>query len=199
MSTATTDRKSAAAPSPAPKSSGPASSGPTPSAGGVVPNIDWAQATEQWFKAYRAGFDILLAVSNAALAGAERMRMAQLEADVETQTRNRTAAIEVGQCRDVQGLVALQSNLATAYMESAMRYGNTFAQLAQQTNAEIAKLLTARYEEWNRFVSSALPAGGAPGAAQQPFAMALEAARASQEAMMKSFSSIAGQAWKRAA
>ncbi|HET9044839.1 MAG TPA: hypothetical protein VFN70_16905, partial [Burkholderiales bacterium] len=85
---------------------------------------------------------------------------------------------------------------------SAMRYGTTFAQLAQQTNAEIAKLLTARYEEWHRFMRGALPAGAAPESMQQPFAMAFEAARASQEAMMKSFSSLtamASQAQKRAA
>ena len=169
---------------------------------GIAQGIDWADVTEQWFKAYRAGFDTLLAVSNAALAGAERMQMTQLEADVETQTRNRSAALAVGNCRDVQGLLALQSNLATAYMESAMRYGTTFAQLAQQTNAEIAKLLTARYEEWHRFMRGALPAGAAPESMQQPFAMAFEAARASQEAMMKSFSSLtamASQAQKRAA
>lgn len=169
---------------------------------GIAPGIDWADVTEQWFKAYRAGFDTLLAVSNAALAGAERMQMTQLEADVETQTRNRTAALAVGDCRDVQGLMALQSNLATAYLESAMRYGATFAQLAQQTNAEIAKLLSARYEEWNRFMRGALPAGTAPESMPQPFAIAFEAARASQAAMMKSFSSLtsmASQAQKRAA
>jgi hypothetical protein len=169
---------------------------------GIAPGIDWADVTEQWFKAYRAGFDTVLAVSNAALAGAERMQMTQLEADVETQTRNRSAALAVGDCRDVQGLLALQSNLATAYLESAMRYGTTFAQLAQQTNAEIAKLLTGRSEEWNRFMRGALPAGMAPASMQQPFAMAFEAARASQEAMMKSitsFASMAGQAQQRAA
>jgi len=187
MTTHTSDRKTAAAPTIAPT---------------VVQSIDWADVAGQWFKAYRAGFDTLLAVSNAVLAGVERMQMTQLEADVETQTRNRTAALAVGDCRDVQGLLTLQSNLATAYMESAMRYGTTFAQLAQQTNAEIAKLLTARYEEWNRFMRGALPAGVAPESIQQPFAMAFEAARASQEAMIKSIASLtsmAGHAQKRAA
>lgn len=187
MSTHTPERKTAAAPAIAP---------------GIVPGIGWADVTEQWFKAYRAGFDTLLAVSNAVLAGAERMQMTQLEADVETQTRNRTAALAVGDCRDVQGLLALQSNLVTAYLESAMRYGTTFAQLAQQTNAEIAKLLSARSEDWNRFMRGALPAGVAPESMQQPFAMAFEAARASQEALINSFASLAsmaGQSQKRAA
>lgn len=187
MSTNTSEQKTAAAPSTVPA---------------IAPGVDWADVAGQWFKAYSAGFDTLLAVSNATLAGAERMQMAQLEADVETQTRNRSAALAVGNCRDVQGLLALQSNLATAYMESAMRFGTTFAQLAQQTNAEIAKLLTTRYEEWSRIMRGALPAGVAPGTLQQPFAVAFEAARASQEAMIKSIASLtamAGQAQKRAA
>jgi len=168
----------------------------------TAPGVEWADVAGQWFKAYRAGFDTLLAVSNAMLAGAERMQMVQLEADVESQTRNRTAALAVGDCRDVQGLLALQSNLASAYLESAMRYGMTWAQLAQQTNAEIAKLLTGRYEEWGRFMRGALPAGAVPESMQQPFATAFEAARASQEAMIRSiasFASTAGQAQKRAA
>ena len=168
----------------------------------AAPGIDWADVAGQWFKAYRAGFDTVLGLSNAALAGAERMQMVQLEADVETQTRNRTAALAVGDCRDVQGLLALQSNLATAYMESAMRYGTTFAQLAQQTNAEIAKLLTARYEEWGRFVRGALPVGSGTESMQQPFAIAFEAARVSQQAMIQSIASLAsmaGQGFKRAA
>lgn len=168
-----------------------------------VPQVEWAAIAEQCFKACRGGFDTWLALSNAALAGAEKMQMAQLEADVETQTRNRTAALGMADCRDLSGLFALQSSLATAYMESALRYWTTLAQLAQQTNAEIAKLVTARCEEWGRSVQSALPeASGATEAMPQPFVIAFEAARASQEAMMKSIASLtamAGQGYKRAA
>lgn len=157
----------------------------------VVPT-EWADVAEQWFKAYRAGFDTLLAVANATLAGTERMRMAQLEADVETQTQNRSALLAVADCRDVNGLFALQSRLATAYMESAMRYWTTLAQLGQQTNAEIAKVLGVRYDEWAKALQGAFPAGSgaAPMPMPQPLATAFEAARASQEAMMKSLASL---------
>jgi phasin family protein len=171
----------------------------------TVPQVDWAAATDQWFKACRSGFDTWLALSNAALAGAERMRMVQLEADVETQTRNRDAALGVADCRDMSGLFALQSNLATAYMESAMRYWRTLAELAQQTNAEVARLITARYDEWSRSVQGALPLPTPAGTSEvmpQAFVIAFEAARASQEAMMKSIASLtamAGETYKRAA
>jgi hypothetical protein len=163
---------------------------------------EWADVAQQWFKAYRAGFDTLLAVANASLAGTERMRMAQLEADVETQTQNRNALLAVADCRDVNGLLALQSRLATAYMEGAMRYWATLAQLTQQTNAEIAKVLGARYDDWAKAMQGALPAGTAAAPMPQPLATAFEAARASQEAMMKSLASLAAlpaQETKRAA
>lgn len=164
--------------------------------------IEWAEVAQQWFQACRGGFDTWLSLCNAALAGAERVQMAQLEADVETQTRNRSAALAVGDCRDLNGLMALQANLATAYAESAMRYARIFAEVAQQTNAEIARLLTGRFEEWNRLMRGAMPPVGAPAGLQPPFAIAFEAARASQEAMLKSIASLGAmgiEAQKRAA
>jgi hypothetical protein len=163
---------------------------------------DWNDATQQWFTACRSGFDTWLALCNATLAGADRMRMAQLEAGVETQTRNRSAALAAGDCRDMGALLALQSNLATAYLESAMRCSKSLADLAQQTNAEIARVLAARCDEWGRLMGVALPAAGAPEAMQQPFVIAFEAARASQEAMIRSFASLTSltvDAQKRAA
>jgi hypothetical protein len=163
---------------------------------------EWADVAQQWFKAYRAGFDMLLAVGNASLAGTERMRMAQLEADVETQTQNRSALLAVADCRDLNGLFALQSRLATAYMESAMRYWTTLAQLSQQTNTEIAKVLGVRYDEWSKAMQGVFPAGAGASSMPQPLITAFEAARASQEAMMKSLASltaIPAQGEKRAA
>jgi phasin family protein len=174
----------------------------TPESKVPTPSFDWAEVAQQWFQAYRSGFDMWLALCNAALAGAERMQMAQLEADVETQTRNRSAALAVGNCRDPNALIALQANLASAYAESALRYARTLAELAQQTNAEIAKLMTERGNEWNRLVRGVFPAAAAPAALQPPFAVAFEAARASQEAMMKSiasFGAMSAAARKRAA
>ncbi|MFO1364741.1 MAG: phasin family protein [Burkholderiales bacterium] len=167
-----------------------------------APGFDWADAAQHWFQACRGGFDAWLALCNAALAGAERVRMAQLEADVETQARNRSAALAAGECRDFNGLLALQANLATAYAESAMRYARTCAELGQQTNAEMARILGGRLEEWNRLMRAAFPAAAAPGALQPPFVVALEAARASQEAMMSSIAALgvpSGAAQKRAA
>jgi phasin family protein len=123
-----------------------ASPGPFPAA--AVP--DWTDVADQWFRAYRAGFDILLSLTNAALAGAERTQMAQLGAEVEAQTRNRQTALAMANVRDLDGLVALQSRLVQGYAESTLRYWSTCAELAQQTNAEIARIVTTRAADWQR-------------------------------------------------
>jgi hypothetical protein len=114
--------------------------------------------------------------------------MAQIEADVETQTRNRETALAAAGARDVNALVALQSRLAQAYLDSSVRYWSTCAQLARDTQAEIAGILFARLDEWGRATQGAFPV---PAAMPSPLATALDAARASQEAMLKSVAALA--------
>ncbi len=164
---------------------------------GTPSRNDWTALTEQWFRAYRAGFDTLLALSNATLMGVQRMEMAQLAADVETQTKNRTAALAAADCRDVTGLLALQTNLVRGYLEGSMRYWSAIAELVQQTNAEIAKIMAGGGQEWAGAWQRA--AGGATAGMPQAFGVAFakplldafETARASQAAMLQSFASLA--------
>jgi hypothetical protein len=142
----------------------------------------WGDVAEQWFRAYRAGFDTLLAMGSAAVAGAERTHMAQIEADVETQTRTRETALAAAGAPDLSALLALQSRLVQGYLESSMRYWSTCAQLTQATQAQIAGILFGRLGEWGRGPQ------GVAGAAEMPPAIAsmFEAARASQAAMLES-------------
>lgn len=147
----------------------------------------WSDVADQWLKAYRAGFDTLLAVGSAAVAGAERTHLAQIEADVETQTQTRETALAAAGARDLSALVALQSRLAQGYLESSVRYWSTCAQLARDTQAEIAGILFARLDEWGRLAQGAC---GMPAMPPQ-IATAFEAARATQEAMLKSIAAPA--------
>ena len=147
----------------------------------------WSDVAEQWFKAYRAGFDTLLAVGSAAAAGAERTHMAQIEADVEAQTQTRETALATAGARDFNALLALQSRLAQAYLEDSIRYWSTCAQLARDTQAEIAGIVFARLDEWGRAAQGAFRV---PGAMPSPFATALDAARASQAAMLESLAAL---------
>jgi hypothetical protein len=157
------------------------------------PEQAWAELSQQWVAAYKANLDTLLAIANAALAGAEKMRMAQLATDVETQTQNRQVAKEVASSSDVPGLVAAQSHLSGAYSEGYVRYWSMMLEAAQQTQAEIARILAARAAEMNEEMRKAFGGAGAGTIPALPEQMAqmIEVARSQQEAMLKAVSSLA--------
>jgi len=98
----------------------------------------------QAFSLYKSGFDTWLALANAALAGAERIRMTQLATDVETLGENRRAAVDGAAARDVPDLMAVQAGLARAYLEGWMRYWAAVAEAMQSTQAEVGRILSAR-------------------------------------------------------
>jgi hypothetical protein len=83
------------------------------------------------------------------------------------------------------------------YLESSLRYWSAVAELVQQTNAEITKVVAGRGQEWAGVWQRA--AGGVPTAMPQAFGAgfakplfdAFEAARASQAAMLQSFAAFA--------
>ncbi|MCL4801429.1 MAG: phasin family protein [Burkholderiales bacterium] len=163
---------------------------PTPQ----LPDPAWGELTARWLAAYKANLDTLLALANAALAGAEKMRMAQLAADVETQTQNRQAAKEVTTSRDVPGVLAAQSHLSNAYAEGYVRYWAMMLEAARQTNADIARILAARAAEMGDELRHAFGAAAAvPGIPAQA-AQLLALARGQQEAMLKAVSALAPQA-----
>lgn len=118
----------------------------------------WTDAADQCFKAYRTGFEMLLSMTNAALAGVERTHLAQIGADVEAQTQNRQAALAMAKVSDLNGLLALQARLVQAYAETALRYWSTCAELAQQTAAEMVRAMTARTADWQRLAGAGEPA-----------------------------------------
>lgn len=155
------------------------------------PEQAWAEFSQQWLAAYKANLDTLLAISNAALAGAEKMRMAQLAADVETQTQNRQVAKELAASGDVPGVLAAQSQLSGAYSEGYMRYWSMMLEAAQQTHAEIARILSARAaeigDEMRRAVGGPAPMPALPDA----LARMLEVARSQHEAVLKAVNALA--------
>jgi phasin family protein len=119
----------------------------------------FSAAAPQAFAFYKTGFDTWLALVNATLSGAERVRMAQLATDVETQGENHRAAADTAAARDLPGLMAVQSGLARAYMEGWMRYWSAVGEAMQSTQAEVARILSVR--------AAAMPAGAAPDIATQ--------------------------------
>jgi phasin family protein len=104
----------------------------------------YSAAAPQAFALYKAGFDTWLSLVNAALSGAERIRMTQLATDVETLGENHRAAMDCARARDVSGLLAVQTGLARAYMEGWMRYWSAVGEAVQSTQAEVARILSTR-------------------------------------------------------
>ncbi len=92
----------------------------------------------------KAGFDTWIALVNATLSGAERIRMTQLATDVETLGENHRAALECAAARDLPGLMTVQANLARAYMDGWMRYWTAVGEAMQSTQAEVGRILSAR-------------------------------------------------------
>jgi hypothetical protein len=156
-----------------------------------------AEVSKQWFNAYKNGLDMLLAISNSALAGAEHMRMVQLATDIETQGQNREAAAKLGSATDLQGVMKDQQALSQAYLEGFMEYWSTTAQMLQQTQGEISKVLAAHMGDFGKGFENVMPgmmAGLQPGQLPQipaTFGAAIDAMRKSQESMMKAMSGFA--------
>ena len=105
------------------------------------------QAAQQVFKLYRTAFDTWLAVANAGLAGAEHMRMAQLATDVETLAENHRASEGLAACTDLNGLLAVQTALARAYLGGCAKYWTALAESMQATQAQVASIVSSRAGE----------------------------------------------------
>ncbi len=143
-----------------------------------------AQMSKYWFDAYKTGLDMLLAVSNAALASAQHLNMLQLAADVETQHQNREALAAVAGAKDLPGMMKAQQQLSQAYLEGFMKYWSTTAEMLQQCQADMTKVMSAHMGDFGKGFAAMVPSGAKPGDAA-PFNAAIDAMRKSQEAMMK--------------
>jgi hypothetical protein len=161
-----------------------------------------AEVSKHWFNAYKTGLDMLLAISNAALAGAEHMRMMQLATDIETQNQNREALAKVGGATDIQGVMKAQQALSQAYLDGFMKYWSTTGQMVQQTQSEISKVLAAHMGDFGKGLEHVMPnmnmmAGMQPGQMPQiptSFNAAIDAMRKSQESMMKAMTGFTAAA-----
>lgn len=104
----------------------------------------FSAAAPQAFALYKAGFDTWLALCNAALSGAEHIRMAQLATDVETMGENHRAAVSSAAANDLPGIMTVQAGLTRAYLEGWMRYWSAVGEAMQSTQAEVARILSVR-------------------------------------------------------
>ena len=164
----------------------------------ATPQEVLAQMSKYWFEAYKNGLDMLLAISNSALAGAEHLRMLQLSTDVATQHQNKEALAAVAGAKDMQSMMKAQQQLSQAYIDSFMKYWSTTAEMVQQSQAEMAKVMSAHMGSFGKGFESMMPPGMMPPGmkpGEMPtFNSAIEAMKKSQEAMMKAMAGFGAMA-----
>jgi hypothetical protein len=164
----------------------------------ATPQQVLAEMSKYWFDAYKNGLDMLLAISNSALAGAEHLRMMQLATDVSTQHQNRDALAAVAGAKDVQSMMKAQQQLSQAYIDSFMKYWSTTAEMVQQSQAEMAKVMSAHMGSFGKGFESMMPPGMMPPGmkpGEMPtFNTAIEAMKKSQEVMMKAMAGFGAMA-----
>jgi hypothetical protein len=160
---------------------------------GGTPQQMLAEMSKYWFEAYKTGLDMLLAISNSALAGAEHLRMMQLSTDVEAQHQNKDALAAVAGAKDLPSMMKAQQQLSQAYLDSFMKYWSTTAEMVQQSQAEMTKVMGAHMGDFGKGFASMMPPGMKPG--EMPtFNTAIDAMKKSQEAMMKAMAGFGAMA-----
>ena len=84
-------------------------------------------AAARYLDAFRTQFETGLTLVNALVAGAERVREAQLAAARETRVQHKQVAERVAKTASMQDLLALQSSLLNEYCFGTVRYWSRLA------------------------------------------------------------------------
>ena len=140
----------------------------------------------KYFEACRGQYESGLALLNALVAGAERMRAMQLAAAHETKAKQAEFARQIAKASSLQDLLILQGALLNEYCLRAVAYWSKLAELSQRTQAEIAAVLRAQgTEALKQAYASAKAPASAPGASESLATVmqsAFAAARGANEA-----------------
>lgn len=104
-------------------------------------------AAVKYLDAYRSQFQNNLALAQAVLAGAERMRSIQLAAARDAQASQGSIAKKITKDSSMQDLLTLQTSLLSNYCVDAMSYWTKVGEVVQQTQSEIAAMMEAQGKE----------------------------------------------------
>lgn len=143
-------------------------------------------AGKQYVDACKLQFETGLELLNAMVAGAERIREVQLASARETHEQQQRAAQASASASDVQQLLALEQKLLTDYVSGALQYWTSVGQIAQQTQAEMLKVMQRGWGQAG--LPEFRPAMMAGEPAADAMRSAMEAARNASETMMKAWS-----------
>ena len=111
---------------------------------------------EQFAAANKAQFDTLFGLTNKAFEGFEKLIELNLQVVKSTLAEGQENAQRVLSVKDAQELLALQASLAQPVAEKAQSYSRHLYEIASATQAELARVAEAQYEEQNRKVQALL-------------------------------------------
>jgi phasin family protein len=132
-------------------------------------------ATARYLDAFRAQFETGLALVNALVAGAERIREAQLTAARETRVNHRQIAERVAKTTSMQDLFVLQSSLLSEYCFGTARYWSQLAEIGRKTQEDIANVVQKQGQQVLAQAASEGSAISLPGPAE-PLVSAMQTA-----------------------
>ena len=111
---------------------------------------------EQIAAANKAQFDTLFGLTNKAFEGLEKLLELNLQVVKSTLAESQENAQRVLSVKDAQELLALQASLAQPVAEKAQSYSRQLYEIASATQAELARVAEAQYEEQNRKMQALL-------------------------------------------
>ena len=109
---------------------------------------------EQFAGANKAQFDTLFSLTNKAFEGFQKVLALNLQVVKSTLAESQENAQRVLSVKDAQELLALQASLAQPVAEKAQSYSRQLYEIASATQAELARVAEAQYEEQNRKVQA---------------------------------------------
>jgi phasin family protein len=132
-------------------------------------------AAARYFDAFKTQFETGLALVNALVAGAERMREAQLDAARETRVQHKQIAERVAKTASMQDMLALQSSLLNEYCFGTVRYWSQLAEIGRKTQEDIANIVQRQGKQVLAQAAAENSAISLPGTAE-PLVAAMQTA-----------------------
>jgi phasin family protein len=117
------------------------------------------------FDLYRSGLDAFLELTRASVQGAERLREHQVKAMNEAFSEAGETGRQIGSARSLDELIELQSKLAPAQLEKAMRYWSGLYATGARNQVEIMQQVQTKVTDFTeacRATLDAAPQGTEP-------------------------------------
>jgi phasin family protein len=154
-------------------------------------------AAALYVDALRTQFETGLALVNALVAGAERIREAQLDAARATRVNHKQIAERVAKTTSMQDLLALLLSLLNEYCFGSVHYWSQLAEIGRKTQEDVASIVQKQGRQALAQAAAENSAIALPGSAEPLVAAmqsAINAARRANESFANALTGVAAPA-----